>query len=87
MVKNKARVEGSIANAYLVREASFFCSHYFEEHFYTRTRTVPRNDEGDCPVSVSANLSIFQTVDRLQGKMHELNATASTTTTFSWKDE
>jgi len=71
MVKNKARIEGSIANAYLVREASFFCSHYFEEHVYTRTRTVPRNDEGDCPSSDSANLPIFQTVGRLQGKMRK----------------
>ncbi|KAJ8771158.1 hypothetical protein K2173_023483 [Erythroxylum novogranatense] len=37
-VKNKARVEGSICNAYLVEEASTFCGHYFEPHVRTRAR-------------------------------------------------
>ncbi|XP_065857931.1 uncharacterized protein [Euphorbia lathyris] len=45
-VKNKARVEGSICNAYLVEEASNFCSYYFEPQVYTRHRKVPRNDDG-----------------------------------------
>jgi len=75
MVKNKARVEGSIANAYLVREASFFCSHYFEEHVYTRSRVVPRNDDGDCQTSNETNLSIFEITGRLQGKMQKRRLT------------
>ena len=45
-VKNKARVEGSIASAYLVHEATIFCNHYFEEHVMTKRRVVPRNDDG-----------------------------------------
>ncbi|KAL6523053.1 hypothetical protein OROMI_031401 [Orobanche minor] len=44
-VKNKARVEGSIANAFLMDEASMFCSYYFEEHVRTKARSVPRNDD------------------------------------------
>ncbi|VFQ71137.1 unnamed protein product [Cuscuta campestris] len=68
MVKNKARVEGSIANAYIVREASHFCSHYFEDHVYTRLHSVPRNDEGDVPAAIESNLSIFQSAGRLSGK-------------------
>jgi hypothetical protein len=35
-VKNKAKVEGSICNAYLVEEGSSFCAHYFEPHVNTR---------------------------------------------------
>ncbi|VFR01442.1 unnamed protein product [Cuscuta campestris] len=68
MVKNKARVEGSIANAYIVREASHFCSHYFEDYVYTRLHSVPRNDEGDVPAAIESNLSIFQSAGRLSGK-------------------
>ncbi|KAJ8773690.1 hypothetical protein K2173_006340 [Erythroxylum novogranatense] len=41
-VKNKARVEGSICNAYLVEEASTFCGYYFEPHVNTRARKVPQ---------------------------------------------
>nr|GMC49555.1 uncharacterized protein LOC109179592 [Ipomoea batatas] len=45
-VKNKAKVEGSISNAYLVEEASSFCSYYFEDHVSTKHRNVPRNADG-----------------------------------------
>nr|KAJ0199664.1 hypothetical protein LSAT_V11C600330190 [Lactuca sativa] len=44
-VKNKARVEGSVVNAYLLREASIFCFHYFETGVPTRNRKLPRNDD------------------------------------------
>ena len=44
-MKNMARVEGSICNAYLVEEASLFCSYYFEEHVHTRHRRVTRNND------------------------------------------
>ncbi|KAL6533793.1 hypothetical protein OROHE_013626 [Orobanche hederae] len=46
-VKNKNRVEGSIANAYLMEEASSFCSYYFEKHIGTKARNVPRNEDVD----------------------------------------
>ncbi|XP_059288082.1 uncharacterized protein LOC132041388 isoform X3 [Lycium ferocissimum] len=60
-VRNKAHVEGSICNAYLVEEASSFCSHYFEPHVYTRHRKVPQNDDGGtCDQGKHhGNLSIF----------------------------
>jgi len=45
-VKNKAQVEGSICNAYLVEEISSFCAHYFESHIHTRHRKVAQNDDG-----------------------------------------
>ena len=42
-VRNKAKVEGSICNAHLVKETSAFCAHYFEPQVYTRHQKVPRN--------------------------------------------
>ena len=39
-------MESSICNAYLVEEASTFCSYYFEDHVQTKARTVPQNYEG-----------------------------------------
>ena len=42
-VRNKAKVEVSICNAYLVEEALTFCAHYFEPQVYTRHRKVSRN--------------------------------------------
>lgn len=45
-IRNKARVEGSIDNAYLVEECSNFCSYYFEDHIRTRQRVDPRNHDG-----------------------------------------
>lgn len=45
--KNKVKVEGSIAIAYLVEEATPFCAYYFESHVYTMHRRVPHNDDGD----------------------------------------
>jgi hypothetical protein len=44
-VKNKARVEGSICNAYLVEEALTFVSYYFESYVQTRHTHVARNEE------------------------------------------
>nr|KAJ0190893.1 hypothetical protein LSAT_V11C800416210 [Lactuca sativa] len=58
-VKNKARVEGSICNAFLVREASIFCYYYFEPHVYTRNRKVPRNDDGGARDDDEEKLTIF----------------------------
>lgn len=45
-VRNRARVEGSICEAYLIQETSTFCSHYFEPHVQTKLNRVPRNDDG-----------------------------------------
>ena len=66
-VGNKARVEGSICNAYLVEEASNFCSHYFESHVHTRQWNVPRNDDGGVAVPIEGNLPIFTYSGRSYG--------------------
>ncbi|XP_051117016.1 uncharacterized protein LOC127241836 [Andrographis paniculata] len=68
MVKNKTQVEGSICNAFLVREASFFCSHYFEQHVLTRTRNVPRQDDGGLTLNRSTKIAAFNHPACLQGK-------------------
>ncbi|XP_065882193.1 uncharacterized protein [Euphorbia lathyris] len=68
-VKNKAQVEGSICNAYLVAESSNFCSYYFEPQVYTRHRKVPRNDDGgDDDVIDKSNLMIFSYNGRYSGR-------------------
>ena len=61
-MKNKARVEGSICNAYLVEEDSLFCSYYFEEHVHTGHRRVPRNNNvcGENWDENEETLSIFK---------------------------
>ncbi|KAL4567614.1 hypothetical protein LXL04_023203 [Taraxacum kok-saghyz] len=68
-VKNKARVKGSIISVYLTREASFFCSYYFEGHVYTRSRKVPRNDDGGAADDDEENLTIFSHPGRPYGKI------------------
>ena len=59
-VKNKAHVEGSICNAYIVEEASNFCTHYFEPQVMCRSRNVPRNDDGGNVDDVEGYISIFK---------------------------
>jgi hypothetical protein len=44
-VKNKARVERSICNAYLVEESSNFFSYYFGPDVQMRHTNVARNEE------------------------------------------
>ncbi|XP_043814764.1 uncharacterized protein LOC122724332 [Manihot esculenta] len=68
-VRNKARVEGSICNAYLVEEATSFCAHYFESYVQTRHRKVPRNvDISESTENYEGNLSIFMQSGRPIGK-------------------
>ena len=69
-VRNKAKVEGSICNAYLVEEASSFCSHNFEDHVNSKHRNVPRNDDGRVLVEdeYANKLSIFKHLGRAFGR-------------------
>ena len=69
-VRNKAKVEGLICNAYLVEEASSFCSYYFEDHVNTKHRNVPRNDDGRVLVEdeYEDKLSIFKHPGRAFGR-------------------
>jgi hypothetical protein len=57
-VKNKAHVETSICEAYIVEEILTFISYYFEPHLRTRINRVPQHDDGG-EVPSSENLSIF----------------------------
>ena len=69
-MKNKATVEGSICNAYLVEEASLFFSYYFEEHVHTRHRRVSRNNDvcGENWDENEQTLSIFKYHGRAFGQ-------------------
>ena len=60
MVSNKARVEGSIFEAYLLQELSTFGSHYFDADVPCRINRVPRNDDGGDIDAPENCLSIFR---------------------------
>ena len=62
-VKNKAHVEASICEAYIVEEISTFISYYFEPHLRTRINHVPRHDDSG-EVSSSGYLLIFSNTGR-----------------------
>jgi len=62
-VKNKAHVEASICEAYIVEEISTFISYYFKPHLRTRINRVPWHDD-DGEVPSSENLSIFSNLGR-----------------------
>jgi hypothetical protein len=62
-VKNKAHVEASICEAYIVEEILIVISYYFEPHLKTRINCVPWHDDGG-EVPSSENLSIFSNLGR-----------------------
>ncbi|GKC29203.1 hypothetical protein Tco_1036497 [Tanacetum coccineum] len=66
-VKNKARVESSICEAYIMEEISNFCTHYFESHVETNSRRVGRNDDGGNLNPNRFSLSIFNHRGRPSG--------------------
>ncbi|XP_012841495.1 PREDICTED: uncharacterized protein LOC105961778 [Erythranthe guttata] len=66
-VTNKACIEGSICEAYLIEETSTFCSHYFEPHIQTKLTTVGRHDEGGEVDAPDGSLSIFTHPGRPSG--------------------
>ncbi|XP_057774691.1 uncharacterized protein LOC130993686 [Salvia miltiorrhiza] len=68
-IKNKAKVEASIANAYLHAEMSTFSSFYFEDQISTKWTTLPRNIE--MPVAENDDplcLAIFKPIGRSLGR-------------------
>lgn len=69
-VRNKACVEGSIAEAYMIEEISTFCSFYFEPNVETKLNRVPRNDDGG-DVASDESLSIFRHPGRGFGVQRE----------------
>ncbi|XP_015158428.1 uncharacterized protein [Solanum tuberosum] len=68
MIGNKASVEGSICEAYLMAESTQLFSHYFEPHVMSRHHNVTRNDDGGAMKDVEGNLSIFTHPSRLSGE-------------------
>ena len=67
-VNNKARVEGSICEAYIIEEISTFCSFYFESHIQTKINKVERNDVGGEVDAPEGCLSIFTHPGRAVGR-------------------
>ncbi|XP_074300289.1 uncharacterized protein LOC141631530 [Silene latifolia] len=67
-IGNKARVEGSICNAYLLEEISNFCSLYYEKHIDTKAKQLDVCDE----VEPESNLpELFQDhMGKPSGKCH-----------------
>ena len=63
-VRNKAKVEGSIAEAYILEEISTFCTMYFKTNIPTRHTRPPRYDDGG-ESSASNWLSIFKHSERV----------------------
>ena len=57
-VKNRAKVEGSIGQAYISKETSNFCLYYFQPHVQFRRTRVSQNDDGG-ESSIEPTLSIF----------------------------
>ncbi|XP_038687458.1 uncharacterized protein LOC119986835 [Tripterygium wilfordii] len=66
-VKNKAHVEGSICEAYIVEETSMFGSYYFEPNVISRRSRVPRNEDWGTFNQEYPRISIFNQPGRLVG--------------------
>ena len=66
-VKNRAYVEGSIAEAYSFDEISMFISDYFPDEVLTKVNRVLRHDDGG-DVELNGRLSVFGLPGRSYGK-------------------
>ena len=64
-IKNPTHVEGSIAEVYLVEEATKFASYYYPLKMISRWRGVPRNNDGG---NTSEQKWIFNFPSRVMGK-------------------
>ncbi|XP_047342609.1 uncharacterized protein LOC124946061 [Impatiens glandulifera] len=70
-VKNKARIEASICNAYILEEISTFASYYFESNIQCKQRHPQRNTEGSVNNN-DASISIFNYLGRSSGASTKL---------------
>ena len=75
-VENKAHVEASIREVYIVEEISTFISYYFEPHLRTRINRVPQHDDGG-EMPSSGNFSIFSNTGQPTPKNAELSRISS----------
>ena len=67
VVKNKARVEGSVCAFYLHRETTYFCSHYFKSFSLVSTTTF-RNDPRSGLDIIQPSLSVLNKSGRPSGR-------------------
>ncbi|XP_047253648.1 uncharacterized protein LOC107839504 isoform X2 [Capsicum annuum] len=58
-IKNKSRIEGSICEAYLAKETSYFCSYYFKHGVPCMRNRPNRHDDGDNTKFSAPQFSIF----------------------------
>ena len=66
-VSNKAHVEASICEAYLIDEITNFASYYFGDDVETIWNRVPRNDDGGSK-GEGGQLSVFSYLGRKLSK-------------------
>ncbi|KAL0320146.1 UNVERIFIED_CONTAM: hypothetical protein Sradi_5276100 [Sesamum radiatum] len=71
-VKNKAAVEASICEAYIVEEISTFTTHYFEPDVICKKRRPGRNDDGLNNENIE-HMSIFNHPGRPHGFKNEVS--------------
>ncbi|PKU82319.1 hypothetical protein MA16_Dca005324 [Dendrobium catenatum] len=70
-VKNKARPEGSICEAYLSQEITHFCSYYFEPHIRSTRTKIGHNMNFDVEEQSHAKLSVLRRQGKSSGKCVE----------------
>jgi len=63
-VRNKARVEGSIVEAYLVEEAANFLSLYFRSQVHSIRNKTPRYDDGGSTSMRACGIELFEHTGR-----------------------
>jgi hypothetical protein len=63
-VRNKARVEGSIVEAYLVEEAAKFLSLYFRSQVHSIRNKTPRYDDGGSTSMRGRGIELFEHTSR-----------------------
>ena len=68
MIGNKSCVNGSICEAYSMKEATYLFTHYFDPQVMTRRQWVARNDDGGILEDDDGSLSIFTHPVRLSGE-------------------
>ena len=77
-MKQKARVEGSICQAYIIEEASIFFSHYFDDHVNLNFNRGHRNENDIVDDSIDNVLSVFKKQGRPSGKWKNVKGFATT---------
>ena len=69
-MKNRAHVEASIVEAYIIEEVGTFCSLYFDPDVQTRLNRVQRNDDGR-EMDATGLISIFSHPGRPLGSQRK----------------